>query len=126
MDRLLTPQQEKFLAQYTNPKSETFGNALQSGLKAGYSQEYSENITSQLPDWLSENLGKSKIVKKAEKNLEFLLDSDDEKIMADMTKFALKTLGKKDYSERTELTGENGVALEIKVINYGDNNTTQV
>ena len=39
---LLTPQQELFLSYYTNPKSETFSNALQSGLKAGYSQEYSE------------------------------------------------------------------------------------
>ena len=36
-ERLLTPQQELFLALYTNPKSETFGNARQTALKVGYS-----------------------------------------------------------------------------------------
>ena len=69
-DRLLNPQQEMFLSYYTNPKSETFSNALQSALKAGYSQEYAENITSLLPDWLSESIGDMKRLRKAEKNLE--------------------------------------------------------
>ena len=73
-EKLLTPQQELFLATYTNPKSETFGNALQSGLKAGYSQEYSESITYQLPEWLSENIGDMKLLNKAEKVLNKTLD----------------------------------------------------
>ena len=34
--KVLTPQQKLFLANYLNPKSETFSNALQSALKAGY------------------------------------------------------------------------------------------
>lgn len=50
--KLLTPQQELFLAEYTNPKSLNFGNAKQSAIKAGYSETYAENMTGQLPDWL--------------------------------------------------------------------------
>jgi len=35
----LNPQQKQFLENYLNPESETWGNALQSALKAGYKQE---------------------------------------------------------------------------------------
>lgn len=117
--RLLTPQQEMFLAAYTNPKSETFSNALQSALKAGYSQEYSESITHQLPDWLAENLGRSRIIHKAERNLDIALEGgldDPEKggkpIQWKATEMALKTQGKDlGYTERTELTGKDGKDL---------------
>ena len=70
MEKLLTPQQELFLSYYTNPKSETFSNTYQSALKAGYSEEYSQNITGQLPDWLSESISDMKRLRKAEKNLD--------------------------------------------------------
>ncbi len=50
----------------------------------------------------------------AEGNLEELLMSSDEKIKADMTKFTLQTLGRKDYSTRTEHTGEDGSPIIIK------------
>ncbi len=52
-EKLLTRQQESFLSYYCDPKSETFSNAYQSAIKAKYSKEYAESITSQLPDWLS-------------------------------------------------------------------------
>ena len=65
----LTPQQQSFLKAYLDPKSPTWGNALQSALSAGYSQEYSESITHQMPDWLAENLGKTKVVQKAQRTL---------------------------------------------------------
>jgi hypothetical protein len=51
-DSILTPQQAEFLANYTNPNSETFGNAYASAKKAKYSEEYSQNLTGQMPDWL--------------------------------------------------------------------------
>jgi phage terminase small subunit len=104
MDDKLDPRQIEFLKGYNDPKSKTFGNALQSAVKAGYSQEYAENITSLMPDWLSESIGRRKrLLEKAEKNLENLLDSEDEKIQADMSKFVTKTLGKNEgYSERVE------------------------
>lgn len=118
-NRLLTPQQELFLSAYTNPKSETFGNALQSALKAGYTREYSESITAQLPDWLSESLGRSRIVQKAERNLDIALEGgldDPEKggkpIQWKATEMALKTQGKDlGYTERTEVTGKDGKDL---------------
>lgn len=117
-ENYLTPQQEAFLKEYTNPKSPLFGNALQSALKAGYSQEYSESITALMPNWLSENLGKTKLVVKAERNLDMALDGlldDPEKgaktIQHKASEFVLKTLKKDTYSERTELTGKDGKDL---------------
>lgn len=127
-NRLLTPQQENFLSYYTNPKSETFANALQSGLKAGYSQEYSESITHQLPDWLSESLGNMNRLRKAEKVLDNTLDLpavDEEgkvdhnllRIQSDVAKFIAKGIGKATYSERVEqdITSQGE---KITAINY--------
>lgn len=119
----LTPQQQTFLTHYLNPKSETWGNALQSALKAGYSREYSESITAQMPDWLSESLGKTKMVLKAERNLDMALDGlldDPEKgaktIQHKASEFVLKTLKKDTYSERTEVTGKDGKDLPTPII----------
>lgn len=125
----LTPQQQLFLKGYTDPKSPTFGNALQSGLNAGYSREYSESITAQMPGWLSENLGRSKMVMKAERNLDMALDGlldDPEKgakvIQHKATEFVLKTQGKDlGYSERTELTGKDGKDLPTPIIQLPNN-----
>lgn len=71
---ILDPRQSLFLAAYTDPKSKTFANALQSALAAGYSQLYAENITGQLPSWLSDNLGKGRRVKQAEQHLDEVLE----------------------------------------------------
>lgn len=124
VDRLLTPQQENFLAYYTDPKSATFSNALQSALKAGYSQEYSESITAQLPDWLSESLGDSRRLKRAERNLDEVSELEivneegklDVNILRERTKvdmFLAETIGKTRYSKRSELTGRGGGAIEV-------------
>lgn len=122
----LTPQQSLFVANYFNPKSPTFSNALQSALKAGYKQEYAENITNLMPDWLSDSIGKKKrLLMKAEKVLEATLDNtEDKKLAQDTAKFIAKTVGKSDYSERTEVTGKDGEALVLNVIKYGDNKPT--
>jgi hypothetical protein len=111
------PRQSLFLQYYLDPKSETFSNALQSGLKAGYAEEYSKTILSQDIDWLSESLNQAKMVRKAENNLDNALDIDikDEKIGErglKATVFVLSRLGKdKGYSDRTELTGKDGKDL---------------
>lgn len=124
--KLLTPQQELFLALYTNPKSETFSNALQSALKAGYTQTYAENITTLMPDWLLENIGKMNLLKKAEKVMNKTLDLEavdekgktDNQLLAIQNKtahFVAETLGKNTgYSKRTELTGKDGEKLQIQ------------
>lgn len=126
----LNPQQIEFLVAYTNPRSPTWGNALQSALKAKYSQEYAETITAQMPEWLSENLGKNKLVQKAEKNLDKALEGGldaqgegKKEIQWKATEMTLKTLKKVDYSERTEVTGPNGTELKgITIVkNYASN-----
>jgi len=106
----LEPRQIEFLKHYLDPKSKTFSNALQSALKAGYSQEYSENITNQCPNWLSENLGNAKLLSKALKNIEELLDEKkDKKVKADITKFVVSRQGKdRGWAERQELSNPNG------------------
>jgi phage terminase small subunit len=112
------PRQSLFLSYYLDPESETFSNALQSALKAGYSQEYSESLTSQMPKWLSESLGDLTIVKQAETNIKSFLVGEDEKIKADITKFVLSRLNKKKWSERTELTGADGKDLQPVLVKF--------
>ena len=137
-DRYLTPQQEAFLANYTDPKSATFGNATQSAKKANYSDEYADNIMALLPDWLSENIVDMKRVRKAEKNLDEVqnLNIYDENGKADaqiidkrnkVDFFMLETVAKAKYSKRTEtdLTSK-GDKISFAIINYADNNTPSV
>lgn len=122
------PRQSLFLQYYLDPKSETFSNALQSALKAGYEQEYAESITSKMPTWLAESVGDNLLVKTAEKNLlEFLemetgADPQLMKIKQDTTKFVSERLNKSKYSTRQELTGEDGKEIVVKVIDYGNSN----
>lgn len=126
-DRLLTPQQELFLASYTDPKSDTFGNAYQSALKAKYSPDYAESITAQMPEWLSDNLGDLKRLKKAEKVLDRTLDFEPVgengkidtqllKTQIDVAKFMAETIGKVRYSKRSELTGKDGNPISVQSI----------
>lgn len=128
-ERLLTPQQENFLAYYTDPRSETFSNALQSALRAGFAQEYAENITSLMPDWLSESLGDLSRLRRAEKRLDQILDLDpidsegkvDNGLIANQMKainLVAKGIGKDKYSERAELTGKNGADLPTPLLAY--------
>ena len=67
------PRQALFLTYYLDPNSETFSNALQSALKAGYAQEYAESLTAKMPDWLAESVGKESRIKQAEKHLDEVL-----------------------------------------------------
>ncbi len=121
-DNFLSTQQELFLAEYINPKSANFGNARQSALKAGYSESYADNIMELMPDWLSDNIGDVKRLRKAEKILDKTLDMEaiDEagkvdnsllKTQNDTAKFIAERLNKKKYSTRSELTGKDGEQL---------------
>jgi len=98
----LTPRQSEFLKNYLNPKSDTFSNAYQSAIKAGFSEEYSKTILSQDLDWLSENLRDNNLIIKALKNLDILLEGEDMKVRADLTKFVLERLNKKKFSQRID------------------------
>jgi hypothetical protein len=57
-----------------------------------------------------------RILAKAEANVEILLGSEDERVVADMTKFSLETLGKATYSKRSELTGKDGKDLPTPIL----------
>lgn len=121
------PRQTLFLTYYLDPKSETFSNALQSGIRAGYTEEYSKTLMSQLPEWLSESINDNELLKKAEKRLKQILDFEpvdeegriDNSLLANQMKainLVAKGIGKSKYSERVENTGKDGGAIEIKEI----------
>lgn len=121
------PRQSLFLSYYFDPKSETFSNALQSALKAGYEQEYAESLTSKMPTWLAEKVGDEYLIKTAEKNLKEFLEMDTTntskagdkvisitdtqlvKIKQDTTKFVLERLHKKKYSTKIEVDNKGEV-----------------
>ncbi len=114
------PRKQLCWANYINPNSETFGNATQSAVKAGYEWAYANQITTR--DWFVGKVRKLNMVGKAEKVLDETLEMDcvDEngkvdssvlKIKQDTAKFVASTLGKEDYSTRSEQTGANGKDL---------------
>lgn len=121
--RIFNPQQEEFLKNYLDPSSETWSNATQSAIKAGYEPDYADNIMALMPKWLSEALQDTGLVEKAVKNLsEFIGDNPNQNIKWDATKFSLTTLGKKKFSNKGEDAAEK-LAENItgmKIINDGD------
>jgi len=60
------------------------------------------------------NWRKERMIKKAEKVVDKSMDSETEKIALDAAQFTLETLGKLDYSKRTEITGKNGNSIVVK------------
>lgn len=65
-----------------------------------------------------------RIIQKAEANLEQLLEGEDDRIRADLSKFALETLSKKNYSKRTDLTTndkEITLPTTINIVNPNGN-----
>lgn len=132
--RRYTPQQIDFAMRYYLPNSPTFGNALQSALKAGYKQEYAEVITTKGLTWIenvvSEIVGsptdKKNLVAKAKKVLERSLDAKDQRLAQDTAKFIAKT--DIEFSEKQDITsgGEKitaNVAL-VEFMNGKDEGTT--
>ncbi len=88
---------------------------MQSAIKAGYTKGYAATINDEL--WFLEKKRRLGMYVKAEKVLEQTLDDyqKDAKLAQDTAKFVAKTLGKEEYSERTEVTGENGAPLAIEI-----------
>ena len=128
---LLDPRQALFLEYYLKPGTDTFSNIYQSAIKAGYSEEYAENFRKNERQWVSDSVGtvtKNELVVKAKKNLNKLLDSADEKVQADITKFVAKT--DIEFSEKTDITtgGDKIQPLLVKFIGdvnvHGDNRNT--
>lgn len=106
---------------YLSPTSSTFCNVRASALRAGYSEDYANNITVQKPKWWLEltesaDYKRAKMLAIAEDNLLETAastsdDRDDKKLKHDATKFISERLGKEHYSTRKELTDAGGRRL---------------
>jgi hypothetical protein len=116
------PREQKMWDIYTKGIAKGIGNAKQAAIDAGYSEDHADNIT--LQGWFKgrkDKLRRRDMLSKAERNLEKVLDMDtiqEDKenpqllrIKTDVSTTIAKTLGKKVYSERTELTGQDGEPL---------------
>lgn len=117
------PRQQLFLANYLDPQSETFSNALQSALKAGYSQEYSESILNQDTDWLAESIRDHNRLKRAENRLDQIIDLEpideegkpDHSLMSNQLKaISIVTKTSKKYSDKQDLMSD-GKAIQFVV-----------
>jgi hypothetical protein len=121
--RKLSPKQKAYLAYYNDPQSPTFSNALQSALRAGYSQQYAENLTASATrsSWKdAKTTFYEEILEKAEQNLKKIVDMPEErfkenaqmmKIWKDTSAFVSERIGKDTWSSRQELTDKGGRRL---------------
>lgn len=115
-----TPQQLDFAMRYYLPNSPTYGNALQSAIKAGFSEKYAKTITTMGLDWIEKILleiigkpeDKANLIAKAKKVLSRSLDSPDDKLAQDTAKFIANT--DPEFSKKQDITS-SGEKLEIPV-----------
>ena len=120
------PRQALFLSKYINPASSTFSNARQSAIQAGYSEEYANAIMQTMPKWLSDNIRKPQLLKKAEQNINKFLSDDyveNDKIKADITKFTLSNLGKHWNKSSKHEAKERLVNVELNIRSLIDPNS---
>lgn len=122
-EKEFTPQQIKFAMFYYLPDSPTYGNAMQSALRAGFSDKYSRNITVKNLNWIKDvvleiggkGVTKDKLVRKAKRVLDKSLDSEDEKIAQDTAKFIAKTTT--EFSEKQDIVS-NGETLTVATLEF--------
>jgi hypothetical protein len=115
---ILDPRQKLCWNYYTDPKSETFGNATQSAIKAGYEECYADQITT--TDWFIGKLWRLNATLTGEKKLKEILELpmvDQEgkvdvglaRIQADLAKYITSTLGKREgYSTQQNVDHTTG------------------
>ena len=125
---VMDPRQKMCWDLYVNPNSGTFGNALQSAIKAGYTEGTANQITTE--EWFIGKLRRLNMLNKAEKVLEEMLEMPVEvlewegraeeaeqvvntspalvKVKQDTAKFIAERVGKEHYSSRSEITGKDG------------------
>lgn len=109
------PRQQLFLAYYLDPKSTTFSNALQSAVRAGFSLEYAENIMAKMPDWLAEKVGNSRMLMKAERNLDEALDLPSKTQAMGAFGPLFKKEGKGKNAKKTPIMVHNSSLLKLKI-----------
>lgn len=120
--RVQDPRTALFKANYTDPKSGTFGNATRSAIKAGYSETYADNLCHLMPAWFSDLLEddgmmRADMLRKAQRNIKAIVDEpkpetkDDKNLWFKASEFVSGTLGRDFYSTRQEVTGADGRRL---------------
>ena len=133
------PREQKMWDIYVTNLLKGIDNAYKAAIDAGYSEDHSRNITMQ--GWFKERnarLKRKDMLSKAERNLDKVLDTsyhnaegeikpDIMKIVVDVSKTVVSTLGKDDgYSTRTEQTGKDGKDLimptAINIVNPNGSN----
>lgn len=68
-----------------------------------------------------------RMVKKAEKRIEQLIYSEDDRVSLNASTFIAETLGKKNYSKRTEIEGKTELVVkQITGMSIIDDNATRV
>lgn len=129
MSTLVNPQQSKALQAYKDPSSPTFGNLYQSLIGAGYDAVYADTIHGRKPDWLTENIQADiDMIKASENNLRryasMHIDIENDKhgidlakLQVDVSKFIVKTLARKKYSDDSEAEVPT---VTINIVNYGE------
>lgn len=127
-----------FWGWYLDPTSPTLMNATQSAIKAGFPADKAHAVTQY--QWFKRGTLKAEVFSSAENVLKEMLNmsvlttkvlkdgtevtTQDPaliKIKQDTAKFIASTLGKRDYSQRSEVTGKDGGAIETKVVKIDDN-----
>jgi len=107
---------------YVKNLAKGIDNAYSAAVEAGYGKASAKNIT--LRGWFKErenDLRRKEMLSKAERNLAKVLDtnyeteegikSDVMRIVTDTSKFVSQTLGKKHYSEKTEVEHTGTITL---------------
>jgi hypothetical protein len=133
------PRQDIMWEKYLKGWMKGTPNARKAALEAGYSETTAMNITNFI--WFKdkfEKLRRKEFLSKGERNLERFLDLDysklDEitgertgididkaKIVADMTKLVVTTLGKDEgYSSKTTLDQKVSGEVQIRAVSYAD------
>lgn len=122
---------------YLNPVSPTLMDAEKSALRAGFTDEEAKHV--KMYKWFRRGVLKDEVFDLGESVLKEMLklstittkilkdgtevtvtDPSLVKIKQDTAKYITSTLGKKDYSARTEFTGKEGGAIETKKTIVGD------
>lgn len=126
------PRQKEFISNYLNPNSDTWGNGLQSAIKAGYSEEYAKVMMGRDLDWMSESvISDNQLLMVATDNLKSALKGglDDpergkREIQYKATEFVLKGLQKNKWGDKADPTTNNIFVKEINIIKANDSNDT--
>lgn len=101
-------RQLNFTTYYMDTSSSTYSNALKSALKAGYSQQYAEKITSTMPKWLSENIGNNDTVTIDEIIQGIKAETQSEKASDRLRAWELLAKSKGMFTHKVELKSDDG------------------